>query len=38
MHKFVHAKDFIIACLTGKLATDYSNAEAMNLNNLEEYE
>jgi xylulokinase len=37
-HKFVHAKDFIVARLTGKFATDYSDAGGMNLYDLEAYD
>jgi xylulokinase len=33
-HKFIHAKDFIAARLTGKFATDYSDASGMNLFDL----
>ncbi len=35
-HKFVHAKDAIVARLTGVFATDYSDASGMNLYDLEE--
>ncbi|MBN1565934.1 MAG: xylulokinase [Anaerolineae bacterium] len=34
-HKFVHAKDFIVARLTGEFATDISDASGMNLYDLE---
>jgi xylulokinase len=34
-HKFLHAKDFIVARLTGYFATDYSDASGMNLYDLE---
>lgn len=34
-YKFVHAKDFIVARLTGNFVTDYSDASGMNLYNLE---
>ncbi len=37
-YKFVHAKDFIVARLTGKFATDYSDAGGMNLYDLEAYD
>jgi xylulokinase len=37
-HKFVHAKDFIVARLTGKFATDFSDAGGMNLYDLEAYD
>ena len=33
-HKFVHAKDFIVARLTGNFVTDYSDASGMNLYDL----
>lgn len=33
-YKFVHAKDFIVARLTGNFVTDYSDASGMNLYNL----
>ena len=33
-HKFLHAKDFIVARLTGKFVTDYSDASGMNLYDL----
>jgi xylulokinase len=33
-HKFVHAKDFIVARLTGVFATDYSDASGTNLYDL----
>lgn len=33
-YKFVHAKDFIVARLTGKFVTDYSDASGMNLYEL----
>ena len=35
-HKFIHAKDFIVARLTGKFVTDYSDASGMNLYDLKE--
>ena len=35
-HKFIHAKDFIVARLTGNFVTDYSDASGMNLYNLKE--
>jgi xylulokinase len=34
-HKFVHAKDFIVAKLTGNFVTDPSDASGMNLYDLE---
>lgn len=34
VHKFLHAKDFIAARLTGVFATDYSDASGMNLYDL----
>jgi xylulokinase len=37
-YKFVHAKDFIVARLTGKFATDYSDAGGTNLYDLEAYD
>lgn len=37
-HKFVHAKDSIVARLTGSFVTDRSDACGMNLYNLEELE
>jgi len=36
-HKFLQAKDFIVARLTGKFATDFSDAGGMNLYDLEAY-
>ncbi|RPI92291.1 MAG: xylulokinase, partial [Chloroflexi bacterium] len=33
-HKFLHAKDFIVASLTGEFVTDYSDASGMNLYDL----
>jgi len=30
-HKFIHAKDFLVAQLTGKIYSDYSDASGMNL-------
>jgi xylulokinase len=33
-HKFLHAKDFIVARLTGSFVTDYSDASGMNLYDL----
>jgi xylulokinase len=33
-HKFLHAKDFIVARLTGHFVTDYSDASGMNLYGL----
>ncbi|MGQ9629738.1 MAG: xylulokinase [bacterium] len=33
-HKILHAKDFIVSKLTGKFATDYSDASGMNLLDL----
>jgi len=33
-HKFLHAKDFIVARLTGHFVTDYSDASGMNLYDL----
>ncbi len=33
-YKFLHAKDFIVARLTGNFVTDYSDASAMNLYDL----
>jgi xylulokinase len=35
-HKIIHAKDFIVAKLTGKFVTDYSDASGMNLYDLRE--
>jgi xylulokinase len=37
-YKFVHAKDFIVARLTGVFATDYSDASGTNLYDLEAYD
>lgn len=37
-YKFVHAKDFIVARLTGEFATDFSDAGGMNLLDLEAYD
>jgi xylulokinase len=37
-HKFVNAKDFIVARLTGVFATDFSDASSTNLYDLETYE
>src|SRR5512133_2748184 len=37
-HKFVHAKDFIVARLTGVFATDYSDASGTNLYDLKTYD
>jgi xylulokinase len=37
-YKFVHAKDFIVARLTGKFVTDYSDAGGMNLYDLEAFD
>lgn len=34
-HKFLHAKDFIVARLTGNFVTDYSDAGGMNLFDLQ---
>lgn len=34
-HKFLHAKDFVVARLTGNFVTDYSDASGMNLYDLE---
>jgi len=34
-HKFLHAKDFLVAHLTGVFATDHSDASGTNLYNLE---
>jgi xylulokinase len=34
-HKFLHAKDFIVARLTGRFVTDYSDASGMNLYDLQ---
>ncbi|MES0361123.1 MAG: xylulokinase [Anaerolineales bacterium] len=33
-HKFIHAKDFIVARLTGNFVTDFSDASGMNLYDL----
>jgi xylulokinase len=33
-YKFLHAKDFVVARLTGKFVTDYSDASGMNLYDL----
>jgi len=35
-HKIIHAKDFIVAKLTGKFVTDYSDASGTNLYDLRE--
>ena len=35
VHKFLHAKDFIVARLTGNFVTDYSDASGMNLYDLQ---
>jgi xylulokinase len=37
-HKFVHAKDFIVARLTGVFATDYSDASGNNLLDLNSWD
>ena len=37
-YKFVHAKDFIVARLTGVFATDFSDASGTNLYDLETYD
>lgn len=37
-HKFVHAKDFIVARLTGVFATDFSDASGTNLYDLSTYD
>jgi xylulokinase len=37
-HKFVHAKDFIVARLTGNFVTDYSDASGTNLYDLQAYD
>jgi len=37
-HKFVFAKDFIVARLTGKFVTDFSDAGGTNLYDLEAYD
>ena len=37
-YKFVHAKDFIVARLTGVFATDYSDASGTNLYDLRTYD
>ena len=37
-HKFVHAKDFIVARLTGVFATDFSDASGTNLYDLQTYD
>jgi xylulokinase len=37
-YKFVHAKDFIVARLTGEFATDFSDAGGTNLFDLEAYD
>ncbi len=37
-HKFVHAKDFIVARLTGVFATDFSDAGGTNLFDLDAYD
>lgn len=37
-YKFVHAKDFIVARLTGVFATDYSDASGTNLYDLKTYD
>lgn len=34
VHKFLHAKDFVVARLTGAFVTDYSDASGMNLYDL----
>ncbi|MBI1877017.1 MAG: xylulokinase [Chloroflexi bacterium] len=36
VHKFVHAKDAIVARLTGEFVTDHSDASGMNLYDLEQ--
>lgn len=36
VHKFVHAKDFIVARLTGNFVTDLSDASGMNLYDLKQ--
>ncbi len=38
VHKFLHAKDFIVARLTGNFVTDYSDASGMNLYDLKKME
>lgn len=38
VHKFLHAKDFIVARLTGNFVTDYSDASGMNLYDLKNME
>jgi xylulokinase len=35
VYKFLQAKDFVVACLTGKFVTDYSDASGMNLLSLQ---
>jgi xylulokinase len=37
-YKFIHAKDFIVARLTGKFVTDYSDASGMNLYDLKSFD
>lgn len=37
-YKFVHAKDFVVARLTGVFATDYSDASGTNLYDLRTYD
>lgn len=37
-HKFLHAKDFIVARLTGNFVTDYSDASGMNLYDLKQWD
>ena len=36
--KFIHAKDYLVSRLTGKLVTDYSDASGMNLLDITELE
>ena len=37
-YKFLHAKDFIVARLTGRFVTDYSDAAGMNLYDLRKWD
>lgn len=37
-HKFLHAKDFIVARFTGRFVTDYSDAAGMNLYDLKKWD
>jgi len=37
-HKFLHAKDFVVARLTGRFVTDYSDASGTNLYDLQAHD